>query len=74
MASALDSLGYSEVNTLSNGNPYGPKLGPSKTLAGQSPQMPKHFYDYLRTDAEEPLLFDENIYQYTSPEHDILDQ
>ena len=74
LASALDSLGYSPVNTLSNGNPYGPKLGQSKLLEGSSPQMPKQFYDYIRTDAEEPLLFDNNIYQYTSNEADILDQ
>lgn len=74
LAAALDTLGYHPADGLSTGNPYGPRLGPSKILAPSDTQMPSHFYDYLRTDTEEPLLYDRNIYQYTSNEHDIIDQ
>lgn len=75
LASALDALGYSPTDSgLTTGNPFGPKLGPSKTLDPQNPTMPSHFYDYLRTEAEEPLLYDRNIYQYTSNEEDIIEQ
>lgn len=74
LASALDALGYSPVDGLSTGNPYGPKLGPSKTLDPKNTDMPSHFYDYLRSDAEEPLLYERNIYQYTSNEEDMIEQ
>lgn len=74
LASALDALGFHPVDGLHTGNPFGPELGMSKTLAPKNTQMPSHFYDYLRTEAYEPLLYDENIYQYTSNEHDMIDQ
>ena len=74
LGSALDALGYSAADGLHTGNPYGPKLGDSKTLAPKATKMPSHFYDYLRSDAGEPLLYDQNIYQYTSNEADIMEQ
>ena len=75
LAAALDTLGYhADDSGLTTGNPYGPRLGESKLLAQTNTKMPSHFYNYLRSDAQEPLLFDRNIYEYTSNENDIIDQ
>lgn len=68
LASALDTLGYSAVDGLHTSNPYGPKLGPSSMLAGSQQPVPDNFYDYLRTSAREPLVYDQNIYQYADAE------
>lgn len=75
LASALDTLGYHAVNGLNTGNPYGPELGPTRTLQETHTKMPKDFYDYLLSSAEEPLLFDPyTIYEYTSNQNSIIDQ
>ncbi len=68
LASALDSLHYSPVDGLHTGNPYGAQLPASKMLHDPHVKMPADFYNYIGTDAEEPLLFGPkpSIYDYTS--------
>lgn len=77
LASALDMLGWNnEMNSLKSGNSYGAVMQNSKMLSNENAEkMPPQFYDYLRSNAYEPLLFaDDNIYQYSSSESDILTQ
>ena len=74
LASALDTLGYHAVDGLHSGDPYGPQLAPSRMLQPTNEKIPKNFYDYLLQDAKEPLLFDQNIYEFTSSESDIITQ
>jgi hypothetical protein len=76
LASALDSLHYAPADGLHTSNPYGGALPNSKTLAPSDSHMPKGFYNYLTSETQEPLLFDQGsaIYDYTSAETDMLHQ
>jgi hypothetical protein len=76
LASALDSLQYHPADGLHTGNPYGARLPNSKVLAPTDNRMPQGFYNYLTSEADEPLIFDQgsNIYDYTSNEADMLHQ
>lgn len=76
LAAALQVLGgYHDRSSLKSGNAYGTPLHDNQMLSDHGAQgMPQDFYDYLRTDAQEPLLFTNKDYSYTANERDILMQ
>ena len=58
LARALELLGENRENKLHTGNPYGRANRYSK-MVGQNelPVIPDNFYDYLNTNAREPVVF-----------------
>lgn len=74
LSSALQMLGW-QGSDIHSGNPYGARLKNSKMLANASTEaMPASFYNYINSDAREPLLFSDSIYQYSSGESGIISQ
>ncbi len=74
LSSALQMLGW-QGSDAQSGNPYGARLPNSRMLANASSDgVPSDFYNYINSDAREPLLFSDNIYHYTSSESGIMRQ
>lgn len=75
LASAFDSLGYYKTDGLRSGNPFGQPMPYSQTLAGgQPPMMDPSFYGHMNYMAEEPVTFAGHGYEYSSSEHNMIDQ
>lgn len=73
LASALDTLGYHQVNSLHTGNPYGTPLYHTKVLAGDRTTMSPKFYEHITYASDEPLVFSAaNGFEYTSNEPNIM--